>query len=53
MLLIYVLRRNDSDTYRNQPGRIEDYEPGRSSIAQQQPVKQVYFFKFYWIKLNS
>ncbi|XP_023287928.1 uncharacterized protein LOC105701092 isoform X3 [Orussus abietinus] len=25
-----------SDSYRNQPGRIEDYEPGRSSIAEKE-----------------
>lgn len=25
-----------TDIYKNQPGRIEDYEPGRSSIAEKE-----------------
>jgi len=35
------LYRSETDIYRNQPGRIEDYEPGRSSLVQQQNAKQV------------
>jgi len=31
----------DSDVYRIQPGRIEDYVPGRSSLVEKQQVQQV------------
>ncbi|XP_045028954.1 serine/arginine repetitive matrix protein 2 isoform X5 [Daphnia magna] len=35
------ITNHESESYRYQPGRIEDYEPGiRSSITQQQPTKQ-------------
>lgn len=32
-----------SEIYKNQPGRIEDYEPGRSSIAEKE-AKEVRIF---------
>lgn len=31
-----------TEIYKNQPGRIEDYEPGRSSIAEKE-AKEVHF----------
>lgn len=35
-----------TEIYKNQPGRIEDYEPGRSSIAEKE-AKEVRLGLFY------
>jgi hypothetical protein len=51
-LELFTYRNQESESYRYQPGRIEDYEPGiRSSITQPQPVKQVTFYHRHSIKL--
>lgn len=50
--MIFCLRNGtlkySSEVYKNQPGRIEDYEPGRSSIAEKEAkeVRKVYLLEF-------
>lgn len=46
------------DQYKNWPGRIEDYEPGRSSIAQNDnrvshPQLSFHFYDFYFLLVFS
>lgn len=53
--LVYLFRNGplkySSDVYKNQPGRIEDYEPGRSSIADKEAkeVRKNFNYSFCYL----
>ena len=44
----YGAMKHAANVYKTQPGRIEDYQPGHSSIAQKetQQVSLLFFFRF-------
>lgn len=45
--------RNSHEVYKNQPGRIEDYVPGRSSISEKEAKEVGIYVIFYTFHKSS